>query len=97
MTTDHSAIDAGNDFDSEFLRMPSVLKWTGLARSTIYQLIAQDQFPAQVRLAERAVGWRRTDLARWSATRRATRHRRSASVPVSHTAARTKREDRPIR
>ncbi len=41
------------------MRMPTVIRWTGLARSTIYRLIAQQKFPAPVVLASRAVGWRR--------------------------------------
>ena len=52
-----------------FLRMPSVILLTGLTRSTIYRLIADNQFPCPVRLGPRAVAWRRTDLDRWSAER----------------------------
>ncbi len=51
------------------MRMPTVIHWTGLARSTIYRLIAQQKFPAPVVLASRAVGWRRADLERWSEER----------------------------
>lgn len=40
----------------EFLRTPSVLKRTGLARSTIYRLMSENKFPAPVRLADRAAG-----------------------------------------
>jgi prophage regulatory protein len=53
----------------EFLRMPSVTRRTGLARSTIYRLIAEQSFPSPVKLAGRAVGWRRVDLDRWSESR----------------------------
>ncbi|HVL45626.1 MAG TPA: AlpA family phage regulatory protein, partial [Acidovorax sp.] len=45
-----------------FLRMPSVIQMTGLGRSTIYRLIAQQQFPCPVRLGVRAVAWRRSEL-----------------------------------
>jgi prophage regulatory protein len=55
--------------DVEFLRMPSVTRRTGLARSTIYRLIAEQSFPSPVKLAGRAVGWRRVDLDRWSESR----------------------------
>ena len=58
----------------EFLRMPSVLTRTGLGRSTIYRLVSENKFPAPVKLAGRAVGWRRADLDRWSATRPSTPH-----------------------
>ncbi len=48
------------------MRLPTVMRWTGLARSTIYRLIAEQKFPAPVVLATRAVAWRRVDLERWS-------------------------------
>lgn len=50
----------------ELLRMPAVVQRTGLGRSTIYRLMASNQFPLPVRLARRAVGWRIADLVRWS-------------------------------
>ncbi|HEX6705227.1 MAG TPA: AlpA family phage regulatory protein [Albitalea sp.] len=56
------------------LRLPSVLRLTGLGRSTIYRLMAQDRFPAPVRLSERAVGWRLTDLEEWTTSRPAVGH-----------------------
>lgn len=52
-----------------FLRMPMVVRLTGLGRSTIYRLIADDKFPCPVRLGPRAVAWRRVDLERWSEAR----------------------------
>jgi prophage regulatory protein len=59
---------------AEFLRMPSVVRRTGLARSTIYRLIAERKFPSPVKLAGRAVGWRRSDLDRWSEARPSAAH-----------------------
>ncbi len=52
-----------------FLRLPAVIRRTGLARSTIYRMVAQDSFPSPVRIAKRAVGWRLSDIERWSAAR----------------------------
>jgi prophage regulatory protein len=52
-----------------FLRMPTVMRMTGLGRSTIYRLIANRKFPSPVRLGPRAVAWRRTDLDQWSEAR----------------------------
>lgn len=57
-----------------FLRMRAVTRFTGLGRSTIYRLVAQDKFPSPVRLANRAVAWRRTDLELWSQGRPSTHH-----------------------
>ena len=36
-----------------FLRMPTVMRMTGLGRSTIYRLIADRKFPSPVRLGPR--------------------------------------------
>jgi prophage regulatory protein len=75
--SDAESSGTGNDLDvhaPEFLRMPSVLKKTGLGRSTIYRLMSENKFPAPVRLADRAVGWRRSDLDRWSAARPSSSH-----------------------
>jgi prophage regulatory protein len=52
-----------------FVRMAAVVRMTGLGRSTIYRLMAEDKFPSPVRLAKRAVAWRRIDLEQWSAGR----------------------------
>jgi prophage regulatory protein len=56
-----------------FIRMAAVVRMTGLGRSTIYRLMAEDKFPSPVRLAKRAVAWRRLDLDLWSAGRPGTR------------------------
>jgi prophage regulatory protein len=40
-----------------FARMSTVSQVTGLGRATIYRLIADDQFPAQVRIGAHAVDW----------------------------------------
>lgn len=52
-----------------FLRLGDVLRLTGMARSTVYRLMAVKGFPAPCRLGRRAVGWRSDDIARWSAAR----------------------------
>jgi len=52
-----------------FLRMPAVVRLTGLGRSTIYRLVAESKFPRPVRLADRAVAWRQSDVDRWSEER----------------------------
>lgn len=59
---------------SDLLRMPAVVRQTGLGRSTIYRLIASKQFPLPVRLSRRAVGWRRSDLDRWRESLPTTAH-----------------------
>jgi prophage regulatory protein len=51
------------------LRLPEVMRLTGLGRSTIYRLLAVGQFPSPVQLSVRAVGWRRSDVDHWTAER----------------------------
>lgn len=53
----------------QILRMPSVLKLTGLSRVTIWRLTKAGTFPAPVRLSKRAVGWRSTDVEEWVRSR----------------------------
>lgn len=62
------------DAPAVFVRMPTVVRMTGLGRSTIYRLMAEDKFPSPVRLAKRAVAWRRIDLEQWSAGRPTVAH-----------------------
>ena len=57
-----------------FIRMAVVMRITGLGRSTIYRLMAEDKFPSPVRLAKRAIAWRRTDLDRCSEGRPTVTH-----------------------
>lgn len=57
-----------------FVRMAAVVRMTGLGRSTIYRLMAERQFPSPVRLAKRAIAWRRIDLEQWSAGRPTVSH-----------------------
>ena len=57
-----------------FVRMAAVVRMTGLGRSTIYRLMAEDKFPSPIRLAKRAVAWRRIDLEQWSAGRPTVSH-----------------------
>lgn len=53
----------------ELLRLPAVLQFTGLGRSTLYRLVATQQFPSPVKLATRAVAWRRAEVQNWADTR----------------------------
>lgn len=55
--------------EPKFLRMPAVVRLTGLGRSTIYRLMAESKFPRAVKLADRAVAWRQSDVDRWSEER----------------------------
>lgn len=47
------------------LRLSAVLDRTGLSRSTLYRLMNAGAFPAQVRIAQRCVGWREAHIDAW--------------------------------
>lgn len=49
----------------KMLRLKEVLSITGLSRSTIYKLISDCQFPRQVHLSEKSVGWYDTEILNW--------------------------------
>lgn len=54
----------------EILRLPRVLAVTGMGRSWIYCAVADERFPAPVRLGARAIGWKRSDVQAWLDSRR---------------------------
>jgi len=47
------------------MRRKEVIEKTGLARSTIYKLISQGEFPKQVELGARSVGWVDEEIEEW--------------------------------
>ena len=47
------------------LRLPDVLKRTALSRSTLYDLIKKGQFPRQIQLSIRCVGWSEDEVHDW--------------------------------
>ena len=51
------------------LRRPRVTDKTGLSRSTLYEAIKRGEFPAQVKLGARSVGWLESDIEAWIAAR----------------------------
>lgn len=52
------------------VRLPGVIRMTGLGRSTIYRLMAERKFPAPVKLTERLNAWRAKDLTAWCDARK---------------------------
>jgi len=47
------------------MRLKEVAEKTGLAKSTIYNLISQGKFPKQIDLGARSVGWVDTEIEEW--------------------------------
>lgn len=51
--------------DLVILRRHQVQSRTGLARSSIYALIAAGRFPAPIRLTSNTVGWLEHEVEQW--------------------------------
>jgi prophage regulatory protein len=62
------------------LRLTEVLQRTGLSRSTLCNRIATRQFPHQVSLGGRAVGWVRREVENWIDERTQLRPGLAASI-----------------
>lgn len=64
--------------EHQILRLPAVLRITGLSRSTLYVLMAGGSFPQSIRLSQRTMGWNASEVRAWLA-RRAAEHRYQAA------------------
>lgn len=58
------------DQPERILRLGTVLERTGLSRSTLYRKIDSGEFPRQVKLSERCVGWYQSTVDNWLDQRR---------------------------
>ncbi|WP_111464891.1 AlpA family transcriptional regulator [Pseudomonas sp. URMO17WK12:I2] len=47
------------------IRLKDVIDSTGIARSTIYKLIGEGEFPKPVQLVGRTVGWVESEVQEW--------------------------------
>lgn len=50
---------------NRILRLPEVKHLTGLSRSSIYSKITQGEFPKQINLGGRSVGWSEKEIHAW--------------------------------
>ena len=60
-------------------RLPQVKARTGLSRSEIYRRVASGDFPAPVKLGERASAWNAAEVDRWILCRIAARDAKAAA------------------
>ena len=60
-----NALELVNDGPIKVLRLPQVCDLTGLCRSMIYQLEADERFPKRVKIGIRAVGWLEGEIQAW--------------------------------
>lgn len=65
MQSSPAANTASEFLPPRLLRLPMVIRITGLARSTIYRMIARQQFPGPLRIGQRCVAWRQIDIDEW--------------------------------
>ncbi|MDO8954587.1 MAG: AlpA family transcriptional regulator [Gammaproteobacteria bacterium] len=54
-------------------RLPAVKKITGLARTTIYELIKTGEFPKPIQISHRGVAWSEIELVDWQENKKAAR------------------------
>jgi len=47
------------------IRLPQVISTTGLARSTIYKKVANNEFPKPISIGVKSVGWLESDVQKW--------------------------------
>ncbi|WP_407363386.1 helix-turn-helix transcriptional regulator [Pseudomonas luteola] len=47
------------------IRLKDVIESTGIARSTIYKLVGEGEFPKPVPLVGRTVGWVESEVHEW--------------------------------
>ena len=48
--------------NTKAIRLPKVMKLTGLSRSTIYRLVKIGEFPKQRKLSERVAVWLKSEI-----------------------------------
>jgi prophage regulatory protein len=53
------------DTPDHILRIQTVLKRTGLSRSTMYRKMDNGTFPRNIRISTRCVGWRESAVNAW--------------------------------
>ena len=49
----------------QFLRLPQVMQQVGLSKPQLYKLIAQNQFPSQIKICSRISVWLESDVVEW--------------------------------
>ena len=50
---------------NKVLLLPQVINQTGLSRSSIYLKVQKGDFPKQINISERSVGWLQSDIDTW--------------------------------
>lgn len=53
----------------QILKLPCVMRMTSLSRASIYSFIQKGQFPRQIRLGQKSVGWLESEVSDWISQR----------------------------
>jgi prophage regulatory protein len=51
--------------EDRYIRMNELAKMLGIGTSTIYRLINENKFPKQIKITERTVVWRLSEINKW--------------------------------
>ncbi|WP_271465703.1 helix-turn-helix transcriptional regulator [Acidovorax sp. NCPPB 4044] len=55
--------------EDRLIRLPEVLRLTGMCRSAVYNQMARGQFPRSVKIGPRAASWSVKEVHAWIAQR----------------------------
>ncbi len=55
------------------LKLPEVLRATALCKTSLYEMIKNDEFPSPIKLGRRAVGWKQSTIIDWIDSRPTTK------------------------
>lgn len=77
-------MEASNSRPIAVLRIGHVKSRTGLSRSSIYALVRRGDFPPQISLGPRSVGWLDSEIDDWISRRLNARDQSTPAVPPSY-------------
>ena len=55
--------------EDRILRLPEVMRLTGLSKATIHRRYRNGTFPTPVRLGQQSIGWWYSEIRKWLVTR----------------------------
>ena len=53
---------------ARIVRLPEVMRMTGLGKSTIHRWYREGRFPQPLKLGPKSIGWRREEVLEWLAS-----------------------------
>lgn len=74
-----------SDRKENLIRLPEVIKRTGISKTTIYELINEKRFPSQVKIGTRAVAFIESEIDEWLVNLINTSRNKSAVIKNKNT------------